>query len=69
MKLQHKVNNREIEMPKEAFEKFSADQKKNYTILNASDAPEEKKVVAENIVTKKEIPATGEKKVDASEKK
>lgn len=53
MKLRVNSNNKEIDMPKADFDKFSSDQKRNYTILSATDEVATKQVVA-NTAEKKD---------------
>lgn len=53
MKLRVNSNNKEIDMPKADFDKFSKDQKRNYTVLSATDEVAAKQVAA-NTVEKKE---------------
>jgi hypothetical protein len=54
MKIQVKSNGLELEVKKVDFDKFSANQKLAYDILDVKDAPEEPKQVVVNTVKKEE---------------
>lgn len=53
MRLKVNSNGKEIDMPKADFDKFSPDQKRNYTVLSATDEVASKQVTS-NTADKKE---------------
>ena len=58
MKLRVNSNGKEIDMPKADFDKFSPDQKRNYTVLSATDE-----------VAKTQVTSNTAKKDEKNEKK
>lgn len=55
MRLKVNSNGKEIDMPKADFDKFSPDQKRNYTVLSATDEVASKQVTS-NTADKKDAP-------------
>ena len=61
MKLIVNSNGKKIEMPKADFDKFSSDQKRNYTIVDPKDTPAPKDQVANNLLETGKAAETGKK--------
>ena len=53
MRLKVNSNGKEIDMPKADFDKFSPDQKRNYTVLSATDEAATKQVATNTVEKEK----------------